>query len=147
MKTKSCKTKTAIFGLLSLIIILTGCTLSNDSSSFSIFGSRLLPVVKGSGNIVSEKRDLNNFNAIRTGGITNTFVIIGDEWKVEVIADDNIIEYLETKVRNNTLYIGQNNVNLKDVSKFNVHVTLPSIHDVRASGTSTVNLKLSLTER
>lgn len=74
---------------LLLILLLAGCT-----------------IVSGSGNIVSESREVSDFDAVVLSGSGNLTITQGDREALTVKADDNLMELIETKVRNGTLYLG-----------------------------------------
>src|SRR5688572_4479854 len=92
--------------------------------------------IKGSGDLVKEKRSRSGFTGIDAGGSIKRDVIKGDAFDVEVEADDNIIALVETKVSGNTLEI-----QMKDgysCSNSTVHVTvrLPKLEGLGLSGAS-----------
>ncbi|GEM_PF-2204775 len=93
--------------------------------------------VSGSGDIVSEMRDLKGFDKIEAGGAVNLNISFGDQWHVEVEADDNVIEYIDTRVREQTLEIETTRTIRR--SKVDVHVTLPELRKLNASGAVNVS--------
>lgn len=94
----------------------------------------------GSGNIVSEIRNPGNFNKVSVGGSFEVEVKKGNDTRVEVEADDNIIKFIVTRVEDNTLKIY-----MKDNFSFsNVHmkvmITAPLINSIKASGSAEVEV-------
>lgn len=63
------------------------------------------PVEVGSGNIVSEMREVEDFHAIEVDYPAQVFVTQGSAISVKVEADDNLLPGLQTRVRNGTLEI------------------------------------------
>lgn len=61
--------------------------------------------VEGSGNVKTEKRDLSNFDAISVSGGIDLYIHPNSSEKVEVKADDNILEMIFTEVSGGTLKI------------------------------------------
>jgi hypothetical protein len=59
--------------------------------------------IDGSGDLVTRTLDLDGFSEIDVGGCYDVTVSFGREQKVELTADDNLIEYLEIEVRGRTL--------------------------------------------
>jgi Putative auto-transporter adhesin, head GIN domain len=95
----------------------------------------------GSGKIVSEKRTVTTFDAIKVGGSFDVEVSIGNTPELTIQADDNILRYIKTTVENNELKItlesngGMNNVSLK------VFITMPSLQKITASASADVLVK------
>lgn len=92
--------------------------------------------IHGSGNLVTESRNLSNFEAVDVGGIAEVTYVPGDSYLVEVTADDNIIERVETKLKGQTLHIGMKSVaNYSDVT-VRVKISAPRLSKVDCSGAS-----------
>ena len=94
--------------------------------------------IKGSGNIVTEKRNVGHFEGIRTPGSIDVEIRTGDEQAVEVEADDNVQEYVVVEVSGGSL-----NVHYKPNMAFmNTHtkvfVTTPSLEKLTASGSGDI---------
>jgi hypothetical protein len=60
--------------------------------------------VQGSGVTAVQERLLRDFRGIETDGLINIDVELGDDWFVEVSADDNILPLIATEVRGATLH-------------------------------------------
>ncbi len=95
--------------------------------------------LRGSGDIISEVRDLKGFSRIEAGSASNVYISFGDQWHVEIEADDNVMEYIETGVRRETLFIGMDN-SVRSIGRmtFNVYVTLPELKVLTASGAADI---------
>lgn len=94
--------------------------------------------VHGSGNVATEHRDVSDFSAVDVSGVFQVEIVAGKDFSVDVQADDNLIQYVTTEVRGETLRIGLD----KKVSTRNdliVRVTAPSIEKLQASGASKVS--------
>ena len=92
----------------------------------------------GSGNIVTETRNVGSFDAISVGGFFDVEVKIGDAASVVIEADDNIIKYIETRVSGNTLKIRTEDLhNYSDVH-MKVFVTVPFLSSISASASADV---------
>ena len=100
--------------------------------------------LRGSGNIVKEKRQTGDFSGISAGGAFEVELKNGATREVEVEADDNIIGYIETEVRGNVLRIStKEGVNFND-AHYKVYVTAPEINSVKSSGASDIKIKETL---
>jgi len=63
-------------------------------------------LVKGSGDIVVEDRKVSGFDKILVTGAGRLIITQGDSESLSIETDDNLMEYIETKVEGNTLEIG-----------------------------------------
>lgn len=130
--------------IIFIVAIIIGVTFANLFSwgktsarvfNFSInFGG-----VKGSGNVVSEKRALADFNAIEVGGVFDVEVVAQKEFSVEVEADDNLLQYIRTEVNGGTLEI-RTKKRISPKSKIRVRVSAPNIESLHTSGASKLSL-------
>jgi hypothetical protein len=56
--------------------------------------------VKGSGNVISESRQVTEFNKIRLEGQGKVVLTQGNQSSLKVTTDDNILPFIETGVKN-----------------------------------------------
>ena len=75
-------------------------TIFFDSNDFHVG-----PTVRGSGNVVTEIRDVSDFTSIKLDYPAQVTVTQGESVSVKVEADDNLLPGLQTRVRNDTLEI------------------------------------------
>lgn len=61
--------------------------------------------VRGSGNVVTEQRSVRDFDAVSLSGIGQLYITQGDQASLTIEAEDNLMEYLETRVSGRTLHI------------------------------------------
>ncbi|WP_293299311.1 head GIN domain-containing protein [Pedobacter sp. UBA4863] len=92
------------------------------------------------GNIISETRNLGQFNAVSSTGATPVKIIYGTDYNIVVKGSSNIIPYYNTRIVNNTLHIGFEtaNVNRDDIE---VILTMPMIRKIYLSGSTRVEMK------
>ena len=102
-----------------------------------IFFSACINSKTGSGNIISNTRNVGAFNAISASGSVNVSVQNGPQ-SVIVETDDNIMRYVETTVKGNTLKIRLKNIHNLRNSTVNVYVTTPKITDVNGSASAEI---------
>lgn len=81
--------------LLVIFTISTACIVP--------FSPRL---VRGSGNVIVEERDVSGFDEIQISGVGRVIVTQADSESLTVETDDNLLDYIETEVEGNTLEIG-----------------------------------------
>ncbi len=93
--------------------------------------------VRGSGNLASETRELKDFDQVSVSGSADVYITLADEWHVEVITDDNILDYIETEVTRGNLSIGtKRGYSLRNLSKLEFHITAPAVYKLATSGSS-----------
>lgn len=94
---------------------------------------------KGSGNIVSENREIRDFTAVDVGGAIQVEITAQKNFNVEVEADDNLLPLVKTEVEGSTLKI-------KTEGRYNsrkpilVRISAPNIEALDVSGASRVDL-------
>lgn len=140
------KVKVIIF-IVALIIGLTfakvfGAVLGFGlpTVSFNIFSG-----IKGSGVTKIEKRELSNFKKIDTSGIINLEVTAQKDFDVNVETDDNLLEYVVTEVKGDTLKI-YTKQNISPRNKIRVVVAMPDLTGVDVSGIAKVTANNIKTE-
>lgn len=62
-------------------------------------------VVRGSGNIITEEREVRGFTRIEMAGAGRIILTQGDTESLSIETDDNLMEYIETRVAGDTLEI------------------------------------------
>ena len=85
-------------------------TMFNNSEPF--FG----PGERGSGNVVSETREVGDFHTLEIDYPANVIVRQGSQTSLEIEAEDNLLPNLKTEVRNGTLEIFYRRENGKHVN-------------------------------
>lgn len=101
--------------------------------------------VNGSGNVQKEPRSITGFKGVATQGSIDIIVSQGP-YKVEVEADDNLLQYIETVVEGNKLSVGfRDNLWISHHSDVKVFVSAPELTDfeTHGSGDVTGNGKIS----
>lgn len=95
---------------------------------------------RGSGNIISENRDVANFSQVYNPTSANIVITEGATQQVELSADDNVIGSIKTIVENGALKIDLAKSNYIDVT-LTVSVTIPNLKVLKnlGSGNMTVS--------
>lgn len=100
--------------------------------------------IDGSGNIITEKRNINQqFTKISVSTGVNVIVEQGSPAEVEVETDDNLIEYIITKVENGTLIVKIDG-NIDMMTTINVRVKTEVISSLESSSGSSITSKNKL---
>jgi predicted small secreted protein len=87
--------KTLIFAVLLMAFATSAC------GAVSLINR----TIEGSGNIISEERQVSGFDQLTLSGIGELRIQQGDEESLTVRTDDNIMPYVRSEVRNNTLVL------------------------------------------
>lgn len=102
--------------------------------------------VIGDGPLVNETRTTGSFTGIESEVSANIAYLQGNEYKIELTAQQNILNVMETPVVNNKLIVRfKNNVRVKSHEQITIKVTAPSISSIGASGSGNVNVLSPLT--
>ena len=114
--------KRILFCLVMLSVTLLGCRFSG---------------VRGSGDLVEDTRTFESFSALEISGAYEVIVIMGDEYKVRISADDNLIPLIRTKVTGSTLKI-YSKKNLRPREEIVITVTTKELETIESSGASEI---------
>ncbi len=78
------------------LIVLIAATLACDAP-FDV------STIQGSGNVVTEEREVSDFDKVAMSGFGRVIITQGNSESLTIETDDNLMQYLETKVRGGTL--------------------------------------------
>lgn len=120
---------------ISLLLLLIVAFGAGGCNMIGKFGNG----VRGSGNRVTEKRNVPGFLSVDVSGAFDVEIVAQKERSLEIIGDDNILPLVTTEVRGNTLRIGSNrsyNVN----QPITIRITVPELESVATSGASKINV-------
>lgn len=95
--------------------------------------------LEGSGNIVREARSVRTFGSIEVGSAFHVEVNVGPALSVEVEGDDNLLEFVKTDVRGDTLHIDMDKSH-RSKERLRVHISVPNLNHVDSSGAASVNV-------
>jgi hypothetical protein len=98
--------------------------------------------IKGNGNSKKESREVKYFTGISVSGSMNIELDYGKGNVLTVEADDNLLPYIETVVKDGMLVIkSKDNVNLKSKNKIVVHASATMLTELKVSGSGDINGK------
>jgi Putative auto-transporter adhesin, head GIN domain len=97
--------------------------------------------INGSGNIKSEHRTVNQFEGVRTSGSIDVEIKNGESSGVEVEADDNILPFIVTDVKNGLLEVYYKSGNFFNNVHAKVYVTAASLKKLYSSGSADIIAK------
>ncbi len=104
--------------------------------------------IKGNGNVVTLERSVGEYDQIASAGWFDIVLVDGKEGALTIKGEENLLEYIETKVKNGKLVIKQEQgVNLQSSRQGNgIVVTIPveEISAVSLAGSGDVMSKTTL---
>ena len=113
--------------LFSMLVMLSSCVFTT--------GKR----VNGDGNMVTKTRQPGSFSGVEQKGSFNVELTTGASNEVKIIAEDNIIEHIETVVRAGKLLIKtQEGFRLKPTRDIQIVVVAPSYSSVESYGSGDI---------
>jgi len=96
--------------------------------------------IHGSGNVITEKKQVGDFEGISAGSAFEVEVRIGSPASVTIEADDNILKLVETRVSNGILRVHlKNSVGLSN-GHLKAFITVPQLNYVESSGAAHVKV-------
>jgi hypothetical protein len=100
-----------------------------------------IKVVRGSGKMVEEEREVSGFDSISLSGMGNVYVELGDEESLTIEAEDNLLKHLKSDVKGRTLEIGtKSGVNLRPQEEINFYLTVKEVNALEISGSGDIRL-------
>lgn len=127
-----------------IVAVLIGVVFSN-LFSFGKASERVFNVSfnlggeKGTGNVVTETRDIKGFDSIDVSGVFHVEIVAQKDFSVEVEADDNLLKHIKTEVNGGVLEISTDK-RIKSHSTLKLRISAPDIKKIEASGVSRVSL-------
>jgi hypothetical protein len=128
--------KLRMYALAAVIFVLV---LSSLACSFSIPGA-----VRGSGNVITEDRDVSNFTGVSVGGGIQLEVVQEDAFRLTIEAEDNIMSYIVSEVSADQLVIKFESRGPRSFSTtrpVRIRVSLPEAAALNASGGSRIQAR------
>lgn len=129
--------------ILALLII-------SSSLNAQIFSKK----IKGNGELITKTRTVSDFDEIGVAGSFDVKLIKGKEGTITIKADENLIEYIVTEVKNGKLKIKpKKGYNLRSTKGIKITVTFKDLDEVSLAGSGDItstdvidasDLKLSL---
>jgi len=93
------------------------------STSFAQWGNKK---VKGNGNVTTITRTTSDYDGIKCAGSYDYILVAGTEGNITIEGEENLLEYIITEVKDNTLIVKtKKNVNLKTSFNKSIKITIP----------------------
>jgi len=132
------------------VILMIG-VLVTLSCRLPFFSAELPDMIEGSGNVISEQREVQDFDRIQLTGAGDVFITQEGVELVTVEADDNLLPYIETEVRAGNLMLGYSDEvmdrSIRPSQTIKFIVSLKEINALEISGAGDVYSESLNTER
>jgi hypothetical protein len=93
--------------------------------------------VRGDGDLLTESRTIDDFEKVDISGNFDVEIEVGQPIKLVVIAENNLQEYIKTRVKRNTLLISTSK-NLKPTDDLRIQISTPYLNGIECSGVNDV---------
>lgn len=106
--------------------------------------------VRGNGDITTSNRNEGNFRGVNAAGSFDVYFSQGDGNEIRIEADENLMQYIVTRVENGMLKIKtRNGVNIRPSQDIKVYVKSPQFTEVSLAGSGNMiaESKITSTER
>lgn len=97
-----------------------------------------LDLDRGSGDIVTETREVSNFNRVELSGIGDVTVYQGSEESLEIEAENNVIPHIITVVEDGTLKISFDRRAVVPTKNIRFTVMMREVHGLETLGVSNI---------
>jgi hypothetical protein len=96
--------------LLILALVVSACGVTMEDGRINIDSGRgSVSIVKGSGQVTTESRQVSGFSGLSLSGLGEVSIRQGGSESLTIEAEDNILPQISTEVRGGVLYIGFKN--------------------------------------
>jgi len=122
--------------MIGLVLIFLGAAMACQLS----FGTQ----EAGSGNIVSQKRQVSGFDSVSLDGVGEMTIVVGQTEALVVEGDDNLVERVKSEVRDGVLHISLEPGSLPGIQPsipFKYQVTLTTLNGVELAGAGTIDIQ------
>lgn len=100
-----------------------------------------IKVVPGSGKVAEETREVSDFHKVELGTLGTLYIEIGDRETLRIEADDNLLAYLETEVRGDTLKItSRDMVGILPSEPIYYYLTVKTLDEIVLSGLGNIEV-------
>jgi hypothetical protein len=104
---------------------------------FILYGCGFMRCVHGSGRVISQDREVSDFNSVSIDGSANLYVTQGSEQSLRIEAEDNLLPIIKSKLEGRKLVI-ENKRCMRNTRPVNIYVTMQDIHGIDIYGSSKI---------
>jgi hypothetical protein len=130
------------------MILIAFLTISLAACNVMLERAENSEIVSGSGNVVTETREVSGFTAVTLEGFGEVIIDQNGSESLTITTDENFMPYLETEVRGDTLFIRtQEDVIFTDIAKLTFLIEAASLDSVELSGAGSMTISNLDTDR
>ncbi len=97
--------------------------------------------INGKGDVISESRTVTGYHGIGLSTDASVYLTSGDEYSLEVLAQENLMPYIQTVIENGILVIKfKNGVHMGHHEPISVYITAPGISSLAVSGSGKIDV-------
>ncbi len=105
-------------------------------------------IIKGSGDLITETREVSNFDSIDLSGSGEVIVTQGGGESLTIETDDNVLEHVKAEVEGGTLKLGfEEGLNLIDHTRLIFTVGVDDLESLKISGSGDIESDMIETTR
>ena len=127
----------AILVLAGAVLLSVALPLRAHSDSWFNFGRN---VERGSGDIVTEEREIEAFERIRLAGSADLVITVGPQPKVTVTTDDNLLDNVVTEVISRRTLLVDSDGSYRTRHGVRVEISTPRLTQVEIDGSGDVEI-------
>jgi carbon monoxide dehydrogenase subunit G len=121
-------------GLIALLVLIVTLSILGCVVGLPGFGT-----VRGSGRVAEEERQVSGVTGVELATFGDLTIERGEAEELRIEAEDNLLRYFETEVRNGTLKIGQRkDIRLISRKPVNFYLTVKELDTIVISGSGDV---------
>ena len=95
--------------------------------------------VSGSGNMITQNRSESDFKRVEAAGPMDVEIKMGNSYKVEVDADDNLMQYIVVRKEGDKLVVKmKDHISVRNISGMKVRIEMPALSAVELSGSGSL---------
>lgn len=117
------------FWAILLFAFLAGCDLNENNEK-----------IKGNGNVISLERQADEFDSIVLVGVGNVNVYPAENFRVVVVTDANIQDYVIVETRNNNLTLTLKSGYSYEATQITFNIYLPELSSVNTEGVGNITI-------
>lgn len=95
--------------------------------------------ITGNGNVEEEIRDISGFTGVHVSSGIDVYLSQDDDFEVRVVADENLMDVIETRVKGRTLEVGTGHYGIRRARSKKVYVSLPELTELKISSAGDCN--------
>jgi hypothetical protein len=128
------KYKHLILAVFILALVTLACTISFPGVDIGSEG------VRGSGDVVDEERPVSGITSVSVANQGDLYIELGEQEKLVIEAEDNLLEYIESDVRGGELVLKTSRgVNIRNTKPIRYYLTVIALEEIAVFSSGDIN--------